>query len=97
MSRLHELAQRLGVETHWPSLAITHDALPTTMVTGEIARQDKDIAHDMLVKLPQFDYNVWWRGQRWTAWCDDLPDALYAGTFEEAVCALAERHLENKP
>jgi hypothetical protein len=50
-------------------------------------------AHDVLAKLPQCDYNVWYRGQQWTAWCDDLPDALCTGTFEQAVIALAERYL----
>ena len=111
MSRLHELAQGLGVEVqHWVTFhngGWKHER--------RVDRPDKDIAHDMLEKLPwdqdlggmlagvpRFGLHYEGPADRWW-WMDQIRDAQEpygadgSGTFEEAVCALAERHLEQKP
>ena len=95
MSRLHELAQRLGVET---MTALD----PKWKTYDPRSRPDKDIAHNMLAKLPcegswpewMLEFNAKHNHWHW-AWAEK--DEAGIGTFESAVCALAERHLEQKP
>ena len=97
MSRLHELAQRLGVRVDTGEFIASHDIL--------LFRPDKDIAHDMLAKLPdsyelhwlEFDQWYWRDIGRACPACGKEHNEHEQGTFEEAVCALAERHLEQKP
>lgn len=94
MSKLHELAQRLGVEI-WE---VPGGGCGVFECCG---RPGKDIAHEMLEKLPpqagiECEVAVpvpnrpgWDR--RWIARWNAV--WLLDGTFEEAVCALAERYL----
>ena len=98
MNRLHELAQRLGVETHRPFHFHTqiHDG-QGDYAPLMVLRPDKDIAHDVLDKLPprianglSFKWRFWYAG--------GASENDVAGVpFEEAVCVLAEKHLEQKP
>ena len=101
MTKLHELAQRLGVE-------LTYDELVHGVVSKYMRKQDKhdlEIAHEMLTKLPE-EYSLTISKHRLTM---SYAMAYYAkspatkerfqilsahSTFEEAVCALAERYLE---
>ena len=107
MSRLHELAQRLGVEiTHSDKIVMAQNTKNAVAMNVHCRRPDKDIAHDILAKLPittgwpawnldrDYGSTFWW----WT-WRATNEDESFCGkgAFEEAVCALAERHLENKP
>lgn len=91
---LHEVAQRLGVETGYDSIGFPS------------ARSDKDIAHDLLAKLPVHSgaYPCWHcsRGDASRDWQWDWQSSEYgeysvgSGTFEQSVIALCERYLEGK-
>ena len=102
MNRLHELAQRLGVETHRPFHFHTqiHDG-QGDYAPLMVLRPDKDIAHDMLAKLSSARYELAWENDEhgaphWYLMDIYMCDCTKHAAFEEAVCALAERHLEQK-
>lgn len=84
---LIEAAQRLGVETSGWCNGDAWQSHPER-------RSTKDIAHDVLAKLPN---TTPWTinhlgGNQW-AWFRELGDTG-VGTFEEAVTALATRYLQ---
>ena len=98
MSRLHELAQRLEVEIqHWVTFHREN-----WKHERRVDRPDKDIAHDMLAKLSSARYELAWENDEhgaphWYLMDLDMCDCTKHAAFEEAVCALAEKHLEQKP
>lgn len=99
MSELHELAERMGVETHITDLV----TIPTQPFNRRIKRFDLEIAHDLLPKLLATDYN--WRyevctmnGVNWhlIEARDSNRQILFTGHYIECVCELASRHIKEK-
>lgn len=98
MSKLHELAERMGVET----LYRAGDDVPHVFYIGN-HRPDFEIAHDMHEKLKvegrtkswSLDSVGWQEGWSWSIG-DDADKVEYeegTGPFIECVCELASRHI----
>ena len=102
MSRLHELAQRLGVEiTHSDKIVMAQNTKNAVAMNVHCRRPDKDIAHDMLGKLSSARYELAWENDEhgaphWYLMDLDMCDCTKHAAFEEAICTLAEKHLEQK-
>ena len=90
--------------TGWATKGLSTIERPVRHTITE-PRPDKDIAHDMLAKLPNgtrvASFKPWVANEnmrwRWSLETHDSAESVLVDSFEEAVCALAERHLEQKP